>query len=186
MAAKKKKPAAKTKKKAPARKAPAKKRSSKSVAGRATAAKSSKKKAVKRAPAKTSNGASDEVAETILQAVTITVIADGDFASEEEALLRRLAAEPLFHRVKNVTQVVKSAVDRCIKDGLDAALAALAKRLPSAAERETAFATCLAAAAADGKITSTEARLLQTLKSAFQISDQRVRALAGPISEIFD
>jgi len=171
MPKKKKKRAAKPKKKAPKRK-PAKKK---------------KKRRAAAAPKKSEqNGANKRVAETILQAVTITVIADGEFAKEEELLLRRLSAEPLFHQVRNVGGVIKEAVDRCIRDGLDAALATLAKQLPSKIERETAFATCLAAAAADGKITSTEARLLQALKAAFSISDARARDLAGPISEIFD
>lgn len=138
-----------------------------------------KKKRRGSAPAKPKG---NRVASTILQAITITVIADGEFASEEEALLRRLASEPFFDQVPDVGAVVRQAIDRCLEQGLEGALARLAKDLPTAAARETAFAACLAAAAADGKITGSEARLLQQLRDAFRISDSRARELAGPIA----
>src|ERR1051326_3140322 len=109
----------------------------------------------KRTVAKAKNG--HRVASTILQAITITVIADGEFASEEEELLLRLAKEPFFDQVPDVGAVVRQAVDRCLEMGLEGALARLAKDLPTNASRETAFAACLAAAAADGKITGSEA-----------------------------
>ena len=137
-----------------------------------------KKRALPRA--KKSNA--HRVASTILQAITITVIADGEFAAEEEALLRRLASEPFFDQVADVGAVVRQAIDRCIAQGIEGALARLAKDLPTTAARETAFAACLAAAAADGKITGSEARLLQQLRDAFRIPEARARELAGPIA----
>src|SRR5258708_38156838 len=78
--------------------------------------KKKKKRAAARRPAK-SNG--HRVASTILQAITITVIADGEFASEEEALLRRLASEPFFDQVADVGAVVRQAIDRCLEQGLE-------------------------------------------------------------------
>lgn len=112
----------------------------------------------------------------------MTVIADGELAREEELLLRRLSSEPFFHQVADVAAVVRQAVDRCLRFGVDEALARLARDLPSDEARETAFAACLAAAAADGKITSSEARLLRQLRDAFGIPDDRARELAGPIA----
>ena len=142
-----------------------------------------KKKKTKRAlPKKKSSTSGHRIASTILQAITITVIADGEFASEEEELLVRLAKEPFFDQVPDVGAVVRQAVDRCLQLGLEGALTRLAKDLPTSAARETAFAACLAAAAADGKITGSEARLLGQLRDAFSIPEPRARELAGPIA----
>jgi tellurite resistance protein len=112
----------------------------------------------------------------------MTVIADGEFAAAEEALLRRFYAEPLFRGIADLSTVVRQAIDRCVKDGLDAALADVADELGSKDARETAFTTCVAAAAADGHITGTEARMLQRLRAAFRIPEKRARVLAGPIA----
>lgn len=163
---------AKKKKRAPAKRRPKKKASPKPK----------KKKVQKAKPKAKAKGGGHRVASTILQAITITVIADGEFAAEEEALLMRLASEPFFDQVADVGAVVRQAVDRCMELGVDGALARLAKDLPTDAARETAFAACLAAAAADGKITGSEARLLQMLRDAFGISGARARELAGPIA----
>ena len=141
-----------------------------------------KKRASSRKKSSSKKGNGYRVASTILQAITITVIADGEFASEEEALLARLAKEPFFDQVPDVGAVVRQAVDRCLEMGLEGALARLAKDLPTSAARETAFAACLAAAAADGKITGSEARLLGQLRDAFEIPEPRARELAGPIA----
>lgn len=141
-----------------------------------------KKKKTKRAAPKKKSGGGHRIASTILQAITITVIADGEFASEEEELLVRLAKEPFFDQVPDVGAVVRQAVDRCLELGLEGALKRLAKDLPTSAARETAFAACLAAAAADGKITGSEARLLGQLRDAFSIPEPRARELAGPIA----
>jgi hypothetical protein len=124
----------------------------------------------------------ERLAEGILQAVTMTVIADGEFAAAEEALLRRFYAEPLFRGIGDLGAVVRDAIDRCVKDGLDAALSEVADDLGTQDARETAFTTCLAAAAADGHITSTEAHMLQRLRNAFRIPAKRARELAGPIA----
>src|SRR5439155_11787701 len=132
-----------------------KKRSPKAQSRKKRPAPKKKKRAATKPKAKAKSKSSNghRVASTILQAITITVIADGEFASEEEALLVRLAKEPFFDQVPDVGAVVRQAVDRCLELGLDGALARLAKDLPTSAARETAFAACLAAAAADGKIT---------------------------------
>jgi tellurite resistance protein len=166
MGAKKKKRA--IKKRTPKKKAPSKPKKKKKPAAKRTATKS--------------KAGGHRVASTILQAITITVIADGEFAEEEETLLARLASEPFFDQVPDVGAVVRQAVDRCMELGVDGALLRLAKDLPTEPARETAFAACLAAAAADGKITGSEARLLQQLRDAFGISDARARELAGPIA----
>ena len=144
--------------------------------------KKKKRPAAKKRAATKSKPGGHRVASTILQAITITVIADGEFAKEEETLLARLASEPFFDQVPDVGAVVRQAVDRCMELGVDGALTRLAKDLPTGPARETAFAACLAAAAADGKITGSEARLLQQLRDAFGISDARARELAGPIA----
>lgn len=170
MAAKKKKSAKKkasTKKKAPPKK--------KKVTRRAAPA---KRKAAARKPAKKASGRT-QLAETVLQAITMTLISDGTVAPEEEALLRRIASEPLFRGV-DARKAMKEAIQRCLKEGVDASLAHIAKRLPSKGDREAAFTTCVAAAATDGTVTSSEARLLTRIRDAFGISAARARQLAGP------
>ncbi len=157
MAAKKKKPAAKPKK---TKKAAAKPKAHEAVV-------------VKNDPR--------QVAEAVLRALTITVVADAEVAEEEEQLLRRISAEPIFRDV-DARAVIGSAVKKCLSDGVDASLSEISKQLGSKQARETAFTTCVAAAASDGRIRPSEARLLKKIRDAFGIAAARARSLAGPVA----
>jgi tellurite resistance protein len=177
MAAKKKKKAAAKKKPAPKKKAAPKK---KKAASKKMAA--PKAKATPRA--NDAARATRLLAETVLRALTITVVADGEIAAEEEELLRRISHEPIFQGI-DARVVIGDALKGCLERGVDASLADIAKNLPSVAAREAAFTTCVAAAASDGRVTASEARLLRKIRDAFGIPNARAISLAGPAGPVF-
>jgi tellurite resistance protein len=148
--------------------------------------KPAKKKAAakpkKKAAAKKRNGRL--IAETVLRALTITVVADGSIAKEEEALLRRIANEDIFRGI-DARVIIGDAVKRCLEEGVDASLSDIAKNLGSKEMREAAFTTCIAVAASDGTVTASEVRLLKKIRDAFGIPNTRAKSLAGPARAVF-
>lgn len=175
MAAKKKsaKKKASTKKAPPAKKPAAKKTSTKKPVAKKVAAK---------APAASSK--KKELGETLLRAITVAIIADGEIAEAEERLLNRLAKAPLFKDL-NGPKIVAATIKQVIVTGPDRIFAEIAEKLTTKDERETAFASCLAATTSDGKLTASEVRMLHALKDAFSLSTARAKALAGPAAAIF-
>lgn len=126
-------------------------------------------------------GASDtDVAEAVLEALAATVVADGTFSPAEKALLERFSRAPLFEDVTDKNAVIKKTIDRCAREGLEDVLRKAAARLESSDDRETAFTACFAAAVADGKITSSELRLIELLRTTFGLSVKRAKELTAP------
>jgi tellurite resistance protein len=121
-----------------------------------------------------------DVAEAVLEALAATVVADGTFSPAEKALLERFSRAPLFEDVSDKNAVIKKTIDRCSREGLEDVLREAAARLPSSEDRETAFAACFAAAVADGKVTSSELRLIELLRTTFGLSVKRAKELTAP------
>jgi tellurite resistance protein len=122
----------------------------------------------------------DDVAEAVLEALAATVVADGTFSPAEKALLERFSKAELFEDVSDKNAVIKKTIDRCAREGLEDVLRKAAARLPSSEDRETAFTACFAAAVADGKVTSSELRLIELLRTTFGLSVRRAKELTAP------
>jgi tellurite resistance protein len=121
-----------------------------------------------------------DVAEAVLEALAATVVADGTFSPAEKALLERFSKAPLFEDLSDKNAVIKKTIDRCAREGLEDVLREAAARLPSSEDRETAFTACFAAAVADGKVTSSELRLIELLRTTFGLSVKRAKELTAP------
>ena len=143
-------------------------------AGQQRSAKSQKPKAAEPA------SDTDDVAEAVLEALAATVVADGTFSPAEKALLKRFSEAPLFEDVSDKNAVIKKTIDRCAREGLEDVLRKAAARLESNEDRETAFTACFAAAVADGKVTSSELRLIELLRTTFGLSVRRAKELTAP------
>jgi tellurite resistance protein len=122
----------------------------------------------------------DDVAEAVLEALAATVVADGTFSPAEKALLERFSKAEMFEDVSDKNAVIKKTIDRCAREGLEDVLRKAAARLPSSEDRETAFTACFAAAVADGKVTSSELRLIELLRTTFGLSVRRAKELTAP------
>ena len=120
------------------------------------------------------------VAEAVLEALAATVVADGTFSPAEKALLERFSKAPLFEDVTDKNALIKKTIDRCAREGLEGVLRKAAARLESSEDRETAFTACFAAAVADGKVTSSELRLIELLRTTFGLSVRRAKELTAP------
>jgi uncharacterized tellurite resistance protein B-like protein len=125
------------------------------------------------------------LAEALLRAATVAMIADGDIASSEREILKRLSDEALFDGV-DVVSVIQSSIAQCVAEGPDALLADVAAKLTNAEQRETAFSSCIAIVATDGKVTPSEQRMLRTLREALAIPVADAKRLAGPMASIFE
>lgn len=147
----------------------------------AGAAKPQKSAAAAKPRASREEEASDtDVAEAVLEALAATVVADGTFSPAEKALLERFSRAPLFEDVTDKNALIKKTIDRCAREGLEDVLRKAAARLESSEDRETAFTACFAAAVADGKITSSELRLIELLRTTFGLSVRRAKELTAP------
>lgn len=162
--------------KKPTKKAATKTKAKKPAARRPIAAK--KKPARKAASAPKGRG------ETLLCALTLAMIADGEIAPSEIGILLRFAREPLFKGV-DAKRVIEETIRRCIDEGPDSMFDEIGKVLETKDDRETAFLACLAVTATDGKLTASEVRMLHVLRDALEISNARAKKLAGPVAAIF-
>lgn len=123
-------------------------------------------------------------AEALLRAATVAMIADGDIARSEREILMRLADEALFDGV-DVVSVIESTIGRCIAEGPDGVIAEVAAKLTTHEQRETAFSSCIAIVATDGKVTPSEQRMLRTMREVLGIPVADAKRLAGPLASIF-
>jgi tellurite resistance protein len=194
-----KKTAKKTAKKATKR-AASKKKATKTTASkkkatkRAASNKAASKKTVKAKQGRAKGPAQKKVAkrgaeskglgDTLLRALTVAMVSDGEIAPAEQAILHRFAKESVFRGI-DAGAVIESTIQRCLDQGSEATLDEITRRLKTKQDRETAFTSCLAVAATDGKLTPSEIRMLHGLRDALEISDARARQLAGPAAPIF-
>jgi tellurite resistance protein len=155
-------------------------RSTKQTESRQGASGPKKKPAATKRKAEAEEAGDTDVAEAVLQALAATVVADGTFSPAEKALLERFSKAPLFEDVTDKNAVIKKTIDRCSREGLEDVLREAAARLPSSEDRETAFTACFAAAVADGKVTSSELRLIELLRTTFGLSVKRAKELTAP------
>ena len=126
-----------------------------------------------------------QLGEATLEAVALTMMADGDLATAEAALLARMGHTPIFQAIPDPRAVLKAALQRLMHTGLESALVPVTQKVQAPEDREIILATCLAMAAADGRIRDTETRVLRMLRSFLNVPEARARALAGPIAGIF-
>lgn len=122
--------------------------------------------------------------ETLLCALTLAMVSDGEIAPSEIGILLRFAKEPLFKGV-DAKRVIEETIRRCIDQGPDLMFDEIGKVLKAKDDRETAFLACLAVTATDGKLTASEVRMLHVLRDALKISNARAKKLAGPVAAIF-
>ena len=139
--------------------------------------------AAKKKPARPARKAASR-GETLLCALTLAMIADGEIAPSEIGILLRFAKEPLFKGV-DAKRVIEETIRRCIDQGPDLMFDEIGKTLTTKDDRETAFLACLAVTATDGKLTASEVRMLHVLRDALEISNARAKKLAGPVAAIF-
>ena len=189
MAAKKSKKPATTKKTAKTAKKPAMKAKPRAAGAKPktnTKTKSAPKKGrPSRAPARGKASTSlGSLGHTLVRALTVAIVADGEIGTAEEKLLARFLKAPLFKGLDGPS-IVEATIRECVETGPDAIYADIASKLTTKEQREAAFSSCLAATVSDGKVTASEARMLHALKDAFSLSTARAKSLAGPAAAIF-
>lgn len=140
-------------------------------------AKTTKKPAKKVAARARSAGFGD----ALVRALTVAIVSDGEIASSERRVLDRFAKQPALRGV-DVAAIVDETIDRCIADGPEPVLADVASRIKSTSDRETAFSSCLAMVATDGRATASEVRMLRALAASLRIPQARIKKLAGPLA----
>jgi tellurite resistance protein len=167
--------------KKPTKKAATKTKAKKPAVRRPIAA---KKKPARKAAATRTRTRTGGRGETLLCALTLAMVSDGEIAPSEIGILLRFAKEPLFKGV-DAKRVIEETIRRCIDQGPDLMFDEIGKTLTTKDDRETAFLACLAVTATDGKLTASEVRMLHVLRDALEISNARAKKLAGPVAAIF-
>ncbi len=112
------------------------------------------------------------------------MVSDAEIAASEAAILFRFAQEPLFAGL-DAKAIIDRTIKQCIDEGPNAALRDITEQLRTMEEREMAFASCLAVAVTDGKVTPSELRMLEAVRASLEIPRERALALAGPAAVIF-